>query len=745
MTGERPESLQFGHYQVIGELGRGGMGVVYKARDPHLQRLVAIKTLPPEQSLGESRRQRLLQEARAASALNHPNIVTVYDISRDSRQDFIVMEYLEGESLNDLLALGKLKRSQALGIARQVGSALAVAHEAGITHRDLKPGNIFVCQDGTIKVLDFGLAKLARAPEEPGSQAETLTAPLTRIGTVLGTPHYMSPEQAQGREVDFRSDIFSFGVVLYELFAGCRPFQGTEPTAVLHEVIYSQPSAPRRLNPELSVALEAVILRAMEKEPNARQSSVRALLEQLESASRNSWSAIYGARLYSAKRRLSEVVRSGRAPALAVAALLSGMLSYQLLDWIPQAWSGGPPTDIQALSPLQVMDQAARLLYRWDLEGNVDRAIESFEELLSGGIRSAAVMAGVSEAFFRKYQATRDESWLERSLRAAEEAAELDPHFSNAQIRIAAVFKEQGRLNEAKEILESVVQTDPLNSEAWIWLGNTRSSLKLESEAMVAYQSAISSDPDNWEARILMGSLLWDSSEASYQDALQQYVKAAQIVPDSPVAHQHTGAAYHMLGDFGEAVREFQKALRVQPSAAIYSNLGTAYYFQGLYREAAAAFEQAVQMGPGVYSRWANWADALRRLPGKAAAATRAYRRAVELLELEMESGRQSPELKTRMALYQAKAGDTDRAIAVLAEVGEAGLSGQPSWLFRALLAYELAGDRKKALEMLEVALRAGYSRKEIQKEPELSALRQDYRYHEILLGAEENEPSAPK
>jgi eukaryotic-like serine/threonine-protein kinase len=738
--GGHPEPLRFGRYQVIEKLGRGGMGVVYMASDPQLNRRVAIKVLPPEESHADSRRRRFLQEARAASALNHPNIVTIYDICRENRQDFIVMECLEGESLDRLLARGKLEFAQALAISRQVGSALSTAHKAGIIHRDLKPGNVFVCLDGTVKVLDFGLAKLAHSPGQELSQAETLEAPLTRVGTVLGTPHYMSPEQAKGISVDARSDIFSFGALLYEMFAGKRPFEGTEPTAVLHDVIYAHPPSPRRLNPEISVALEVCILRALEKDPGIRHPTVRALSEELDAASSGTWSAAFRARLSSAKRKAGAAVQSSRAPVLTAAILLSALLIYLVQDRIMQSSDRGSQVVVGSLSSIQSGERARQLLYRWDLEGNVDAAIDLYEELLAEGSRSAAVLAGLSEAFHRKYRATRDETWLQRSRQAAEDAATLDAHFSDGQVMSAAVLWEQGRLEEAENILDSVVRTDPLNAAAWIWLGNVRSSLKLESEAKAAYLAAISSDPANWEAHILLGSLLWDSAEADYHDALEQYLRAAEIVPDSPVVLQHTGAAYHMAGQFGDAVREFQAALRIQPSAAIYSNLGTAYFFQELYRESAAAFEQAVQMGPGVYSRWANWADALSRLPGRAAEAKRAYRRAVELLEAEMQEGGGTPDLKSRMALYQARAGDSVGANKVLAELEEAGLAGRPTLLFRALLIYELVGDRESALKKLQVALEAGYSREEIQKEPALAPLRQDYRYHEILMAFDERD-----
>src|SRR5262249_1793503 len=205
------------HYRIESKLGEGGMGVVYKAHDTHLDRPVAIKVLTPEAASDPARRQRFIQEARAASALDHPNIVTVYDIAEAEGQHFIVMQYVAGKTLRELLRRGGLPLKETLRSAIQTADALAQAHTHGIVHRDLKPENIMVTEQGQVKVLDFGLAKLAERTES-GESAPTETLKLqTEEGTILGTVAYMSPEQADGKKVDARSDIFSFGSVLYEM------------------------------------------------------------------------------------------------------------------------------------------------------------------------------------------------------------------------------------------------------------------------------------------------------------------------------------------------------------------------------------------------------------------------------------------------------------------------------------------------------------------------------------------------
>ena len=219
------------------------MGVVYKARDTHLDRTVAIKVLPHEKVSDPERKQRFVQEAKAASALNHPNIVTVHDIRSDAGVDFIVMEYAGERTLDQIIPAKGLGITQSLRFGAQIADALARAHEAGIVHRDVKPSNIIVTDDHRVKVLDFGLAKLFE-PSARAAEARTQTTPLTDAGMVVGTAAYMSPEQAEGREVDARSDIFSFGTVLYEMVTGRRPFVGDSNLSVMAKILNEDPAPP---------------------------------------------------------------------------------------------------------------------------------------------------------------------------------------------------------------------------------------------------------------------------------------------------------------------------------------------------------------------------------------------------------------------------------------------------------------------------------------------------------------------
>jgi eukaryotic-like serine/threonine-protein kinase len=257
------------HYRVLSKLGVGGMGVVYEAEDVRLGRHVALKFIPEHLAKDQTALERFTREARAASQLNHPNICTIHDIEESDGRPFIVMEKLEGESLKARIHGKALDLEDLLDIAVQVADALAASHAKGIVHRDIKPANIFLTPNGQVKILDFGLAKLAKG--SVGTSTDTsLEESLTQVGVIPGTAVYMSPEQARSEDLDVRSDIFSFGVVLFEMATGKKPFTGTNVVTTLHAVINSKPASPRAINPAIPVELETIIGKAMEKNRDLR-------------------------------------------------------------------------------------------------------------------------------------------------------------------------------------------------------------------------------------------------------------------------------------------------------------------------------------------------------------------------------------------------------------------------------------------------------------------------------------------
>jgi eukaryotic-like serine/threonine-protein kinase len=274
---------RLGPYEILSPLGAGGMGEVYKARDTRLGREVALKVLPEALAQDRDRLSRFEQEARAASALNHPNIVTVHDIGREGATEFIAMELVDGKTVRELEAAGSMPLRKILSVAAQIAEGLAKAHAAGIVHRDLKPENVMVSKDGFVKILDFGLAKLVEPESGDVSAMPTLARPETHPGTVMGTVAYMSPEQASGEPLDFRSDQFSLGSILYEMSTGQKAFQKKTSAETMSAIIRDEPEPLGKLRPELPLALRWMVERCLAKEPEERYASTRDLARDLAS------------------------------------------------------------------------------------------------------------------------------------------------------------------------------------------------------------------------------------------------------------------------------------------------------------------------------------------------------------------------------------------------------------------------------------------------------------------------------
>jgi eukaryotic-like serine/threonine-protein kinase len=732
---------RLGHYRLIEKLGAGGMGVVWSAHDETLRRDVALKLLAPNQAGDAQSRERFLREARTASALSHPNIITIYEIGSEEGVDFIAMELVKGRTLEDLLRVHPLPVPTALRYAVQIAEAVALAHEAGIVHRDLKPGNIMVKDDGLVKVLDFGLAKaFQREGVAAGEFGPEAGVTLTARGATYGTLAYMSPEQSVGDLVDARSDIFSFGVMLYQMLTGSLPFKGATQSEVLRQIHLSEPPAPSAVRTGLPVELDGVVRRALRKKPGERYSNLNDLARDL---------------------RLLGGVESGRMPPSYEAAptqpmpvaprrprrlrhwllAVAGMLVLAVLAWV--AWRRWPTTDagIVAHLPADAASQyraAEELLKRYDRPGNIDRAMAALEAVLKQDDKHAASYALLARAYSHKQSASPDPQWLRLCGESARRSLELDPQLAQAHYAMGVALFASGQNAEALKQFEQTLDLDPKDHLARMHLGQTQSSLGMQAEGLANLERAVNMAKEDWRPRMALG--LWYYGQASYLKASTVLEEALKSSPENSMIQRNLGAAYYMSNRLDDAAGAFQRALEIAPTASLYSNLGTMQFFRGRYQDSVLAFERAIEMNPTNYLTWGNLGDAYRWSPGKQGKALEAYRRAIQLANVRLATQPGDADVRGRLALYLAKCRDKQSSLEAIASLEKTGKTSAANQ-FRAIVVYELAGERDAAISALEGALKAGYNRREIEQEPELTALRTDVRYHRLMTRADDPTP----
>ncbi|HEY1343004.1 MAG TPA: protein kinase, partial [Bryobacteraceae bacterium] len=602
---------RLGAYEITAKIGAGGMGEVYRARDTRLDRSVALKVLPPEQAGDPDRTARFLQEARAASALNHPNVAHIYEIGESEGLRFIAMEFVEGETLAARVAGRPLSTDEILDIATQAAGALEEAHSKRIVHRDIKPANIMITPRGQVKVLDFGLAKVASGPA-----AETVTA-ITHPGMVMGTVPYMSPEQVLGRQLDARSDIFSLGAVLYEMTTGRMPFAGKTVAETMHSVTHAQPEAIARFNYDAPPELERVIRKCLEKDPDRRYQSARELEVDLRNLKRDSQS------LAAAPPRRRSRVWLAAGVLVSLLLLSAGGLYFA---------RGRGAIDSVAVLPFANASNNSELEYLSD--GLTEQLINGLTQL--PGLK---VMARTTAFSYKGKQVDPKQVGAELHVRAvltgrvaqrgdslvvqadlvdAHDGSELwGKQYTGKPAEIQAVQEEitrevAGKLKAKVSETEEARLARRQNPESYRLYLQGRYAMSDPSEdhirlALQYYQQALAKDPNDALALAGMAdafSYLGDLGTSPPKEVMGQAKAAAQkaLAIDETVAEAHASLGIVSLlfeWDWPVAEKEFRRALELNPGNA-YDHHWYAHYLdsRGRFDEGLAEMSKAIELDP---------------------------------------------------------------------------------------------------------------------------------------------------
>ncbi len=780
---------RLGRYTVVERLGAGGMGEVYVAEDRELQRRVALKLLGDWIVPDATHLQRFRREARVLAALNHPNIVTIYSVEHEGCLHFLTMELVEGRSLDRIVPEQGLAIERFFDLAVPLARALAAAHEHGVTHRDLKPANVMLSDAGEIKVLDFGLAKLRRGGGAPDERTLP-SASLTRTGVVMGTVPYMSPEQVQGEPLDPRSDIFSLGVMLYEMATGARPFRGDSSAALISAILKDQPPSISGLGRRLPPRLAQIIERCLDKEPERRYPHGGTLALELAALAE---AVEHHPRITGGLARLSALIPRTRISKLVAVAtgLVVLLLGAVGLDFgALRQWQAGSPeiaslavlpldnltgddeqeyladgmtevliTELSKIGALKVISRTSVMRFKDSDRPLAEVASElGVDAVVEGSVQRDEDRVGITARLI--HAASEEPLWAERFERDLRDLLALQGEVARAialQVEVTLTPEEQARLASAETV-------DPRAWEAYLRGRNEWNRFSFR-EAVEAFQEATALDPDFAlahaglaKARQMQGVTGQHPPKAAYPLAKAAVARALELDDDLAEAHAVLGwTAFHFDWDWQAAEREFDRALELNPGS-VDALTGSSYYLaaMGQFEDAVAASERARRLDPLSPLRPIVFSDILYY-------ARQNDRALFELVERFDESfgptywiydrllqASGDPEAAAWAALRgarlnpwaQARVGALEEALTTSGPLGfwREMLEFQLSWPQEAILAIPVAesyvrlGEIESAFEWLDRAFERRDSLALLGVDPIWDPLRDDPRFNELLI-----------